>query len=183
MVRKLLRYTGRRYLIGMFGPLVLNSILLYLIVDFFGSFAIDQHSNILELLLYASNNPFLVFMPTVFIIVFMIIGIQSIAYSFIMERLILRYIKNRYVVIFLSTLLCLLFPFCSLISLSKPDEPFYAVDISFYLASGMTGIILGYTLHHIYSKDIRYAQWLLIKKNLDRKGYYRSKLIKNIKIK
>lgn len=178
MVRKLLRYTGKRYLIGFFGPFAVGSILLYLTALIMG-LHIDARWDFAQIMLYSYRDPFMIFMPTIFVIAFMVLGVQSIVYSFVMEHLVLRFIKNKYIIMLLSAGLCLLFPFFGLISLAKPGEPCYAIDLSFYVAGGLTGIILGYTLYRIYYSDMQYAKWVFIKKNLDHKKYDWLKQLEN----
>lgn len=171
MLRKFLRHTGKRYLIGLLGPLILGSILLYLIEPILGV-TIDAHSNVVELLLYSSNEPFVFFMPTIFIIAFMLLGVQSIAYCFLMEHIVLRYVRDKYKVIMISVVLCLLFPFFSFISLARPGDPAYIIDGSFYLVGAMTGFVVGYLLYHIYELDMQYAQQLLLKKEAINKNKF-----------
>ena len=137
----------KRLIIGILAPNFFGSIVLSAML-----ILIQIPNSIKEL------DNFIFFLPSFFLTTlcaillgYLYTGLQSIIYSFLMEFLVLKYIKNMSLAIFISVLLCLAFPFWFM--MFQVDANPLKLGILFYSCGGIAGCIVGIILYNSYHKQ------------------------------
>lgn len=121
-------------------------------IALFNVFIQPTEKNLLEVYTAIGSSLGMMF-PLILIFLIIYSFIQLFVYSVVMEFIVLPWIKNKYAVIFISAVMCLLFPIFSItggISFSN----LYDAGINLCLIGFISGIFIGYMLYCSYRKEL-----------------------------